>query len=397
MDDKTLKLDGSEPGFFGELLRETEAGEKLFSCIQCGTCVGSCPTARAWEVTPRQLVRLLQLGRKEEVLKPEVLYYCSQCYSCKSRCPMGIQLTDLLMEARRLAVREGKGPLEAQDALLKSVRNYDNPWMQPRQSRDRWAKRLRLKILPRDQAEVLYYPGCTAAYVAGAQPVAVATAELMQKMEVDFGILGKDEVCCGSTALRVGERDLYEDLARRNLEIFKKTGVSTIVTACSGCYGVIKHEYPKLEPLEAEVLHLSEFLLRMLEQGRLELPEIKMRVTYHDPCHLGRHGGVFDAPRRVLEAVPGLELVEMERIRENSLCCGAGGGVRTAHGSFAAELAQARLEEAAATGAEALVTCCPFCEANLGDASRSGYDMSADGISLEFGLPVYDLVELLNR
>jgi heterodisulfide reductase subunit D len=294
-------------------------------------------------------------------------------------------------------VREGKGPLEAQDALLKSVRNYDNPWMQPRQSRDRWAKRLRLKILPREKAEVLYYPGCTAAYVAGAQPVAVATAELMQKMEVDFGILGKDEVCCGSTALRVGERDLYEDLARRNIEIFKKTGVSTIVTACSGCYGVIKHEYPKLEALDMEVLHLSEFLLRMLEQGRLELPEIKMRVTYHDPCHLGRHGGVFDAPRRVLEAVPGLELVEMERIRENSLCCGAGGGVRTAHGSFAAELAQARLQEAAATGAEALVTCCPFCEANLGDASRSGYDVSADGISLEFGLPVYDLVELLNR
>ncbi len=382
--DRTLSLDGSEPGFFAELIEGTEAGQKIFSCLQCGTCTGSCPTARAWEVTPRQLLRLLQLGRREEVLRPEVLYYCSQCYSCKVRCPMGIQLTEVLMEARRLAVREGAGPLEAQAALIKSVRNYDNPWMQPRQARDRWARRLRLKTLPREKAEVLYYPGCTAAYVAAAQGVAVATAELLQESGVDFGILGREEVCCGSTALRVGERELYQELAARNLEAFNRSGASVIVTACAGCYGVIKHEYPKLGELRPEVLHVSELLLRLLEEGRLALPEISRRVTYHDPCHLGRHGGVFDQPRRILESVPGLELVEMERVRENSLCCGAGGGVRTAHGSFAAEMAGERLAEAAASGAELLVTCCPFCESNLGEASRS-----------TGGLPVLDLVELL--
>lgn len=378
MKDGILRLDGSEPGCFAELIEGTEAGAKLPSCLQCGTCTGSCPTAHAWDVTPRQLVRLLQLGRREEVLRPEVLYFCSQCYSCKVRCPMGIQLTEVLMEARRMAVREGAGPLEAQEALIKSVRNYDNPWMQPRQARDRWAKRLRLKILPREQAEVLYYPGCTAAYVASAQGVAVSSAELLLRCGVDFGILGREEACCGSTALRVGERGLYEELAARNMELFNRTGAEIIVTACAGCYGVLKHEYPKLGELRAEVLHLSELLLRLLEEGKLDLPEIERRVTYHDPCHLGRHGGVYDAPRRILKAIPGLELVEMERVRENSLCCGAGGGVRTAHGSFAAELAERRLAEAAATGAELLVTCCPFCEANLVG-----------------GLPVLDLVELL--
>jgi len=380
-----LRLDGSEPGFFAELLEGTEAGGRLLTCLQCGTCSASCPTARAWGVTPRQLVRLLQLGRQDEALRPEVLYYCSQCYSCKVRCPMGIQLTEVLMEVRRLAVREKAGPLEAHQALIGSVRNYDNPWMQPRQARDRWAKRLRLKVLPRERAEVLYYPGCTAAYVSSAQPVALAAAAVMQGSGVDFGILGRDEACCGSTALRVGERGLFEDLATRNLEMFNRSGASILVTACAGCYGIIRHEYPRLGSLDLEVLHLSELLLRLLEEGRLELPERRIKVTYHDPCHLGRHGGVFEAPRRVLSAFPGLELVEMERIRENSLCCGAGGGVRTAHGSLAAELAGERLREAASTGAEALITCCPFCESNLGDASR------ATG-----GLPVLDLVELLN-
>ncbi len=379
-----LRLDGSEPGFFRELLEETEAGSRLLSCLQCGSCAASCPTARAWEVTPRQLVRLLQLGRREEVLRPEVLYYCSQCYSCKVLCPMGIQLTEVLMEARRLAVREGAGPLEAHEALIKSVRNYDNPWMQPRQARDRWAKRLRLKTLPRERAEVLYYPGCTAAYVSSAQPVAQAAASLMLRSGVDFGILGREEACCGSTALRVGERGLFEELAARNLDMFNRCGASVLVTACAGCYGIIKHEYPRLGELRLEVLHLSELLLRLLEEGRMELPEVRMRVTYHDPCHLGRHAGVFEAPRRILRAVPGLELVEMERIRENSLCCGAGGGLRTAHGSLASELAGERLEEAVAAGAEAVVTCCPFCESNLGDASRA-----------RGGLPVLDLVELL--
>ncbi len=387
IENKTLIIAEEDLGYFARELEGRESVEKLFRCIQCGACSGSCPTARTWEVTPRQLVRMLQLGRKEELLRPEVLYYCSQCYSCKVRCPMQIQLTELLMDLRHLAVREGIGPLEEQKALVKSIYNYDNPWMQPRLARDRWAKRLRLKILPRERAEVLYYPGCTAAYVTSLQQVAANSARLLEHLGVDFGILGKEETCCGSTALRVGEKNLFEELASKNIESFNRSGVQTILTACAGCYGIMKYEYPKVAPLQAEVLHLSEFLCRSINEGRLELKALSMRVTYHDPCHLGRHGGVFDPPRDILKAIPGLELVEMERHRENSRCCGAGGGVRTAHLPLAQDLAAERLEEALETGAEALVTCCPFCENNLNDASKAR----------EYKLPIFDLVDLMAR
>ncbi len=382
---KVLKLDENEMDYFAGQLFNTEAGEKLLNCIQCGTCSGSCPTVKAWAITPRQVVRLLQLGKKEEILRPEVIYFCSQCYACKVRCPMGIRLTDVLIELRCIAVQKGLGPLEPQTALVKSVRNYENPWMQPRASRDRWAKKLRLDIIPRRKAEVLYYPGCTAAFVPSVQKVAVSTARLFQHLGVDFGILGRDERCCGSTALRVGEKELYREVALKNIRQFNECGVQTIVTACAGCFGVIKHEYPKLAPLQPEVLHLSEYLLRLCEEGRLRFPAFPLRVTYHDPCHLGRHGGVFDAPRRILSRIPELELLEMERIREHSRCCGAGGGVRTAHAPLAGELAASRIEEALHTGAEALVTCCPFCEQNLGEL------LNAAGGPMR----LYDLVELV--
>ncbi len=385
MNNKILKIDEQELDYFSQQLLKTEAGQKLLNCIQCGTCTGSCPTAKAWDITPRQVVRMLQLGKKEEILRPGVIYYCSQCYACKVRCPMGIKLTDVLIELRHIAVQNGLGPLEPQNALVKSVRNYDNPWMQPRAMRDRWAKKLRLQIIPKQKADVLYYPGCTAAFVPSVQKVAVATARLFQHLKIDFGILGKEEKCCASTALRVGEQELYEEMALKNIQQFNSIGVKTIVTACAGCFGVIKHEYPRLAELEPEVLHLSEYLLRLNEEGRLQFPRFPLKVTYHDPCHLGRHGGVFDAPRKVLNLIPGLELTEMERIGENSRCCGAGGGVRTAHALFAGELATARLEEAVSTGAEALVTCCPFCEQNLGDSLKP----------MGNPMKLYDLVELI--
>ncbi len=382
---KVINIDENQLDYFTAKLIKTEAGEKLFNCIQCGTCTASCPTAESWGITPRQVVRLLQLGKKEEILRPEVIYFCSQCYSCKVRCPMGVKLTDILIELRHIAVQNGAGPLEPQTALVKSVRNYDNPWMQPRAMRDRWAKKFRLKIIPKEKADLLYYPGCTAAFVPVVQRVAVSTVKLFQHLNVDFGILGKNEMCCSSTALRVGEKELYEEMALKNIEQFNSLGVSAIVTACAGCYGVIKYEYPKLAHLKPEVLHLSEYLLRLYEEGRLEFPEFPLKVTYHDPCHLGRHGGIFDAPREIMKLIPGLEFTEMDRIRENSRCCGAGGGVRTAHASYAGELAALRIEEAKNTGAQALVTCCPFCEQNLGDTLKA----------MGNPLKLYDLVELI--
>ncbi len=372
--------------FFDELVAGLEVGEKVRSCLQCGTCSASCPVSRYAEMGPREIVRLVLTGGADEILRPDVLYYCSACYSCAVRCPMGIRLTELVNLLRDVMVSRGEGPLAAQMELVKSVENYDNPWQMPRAQRDRWAKKLKskVKILPKQDAEALYYPGCTAAYLPNMQKVAAATAEVLTAGGVDFGIMGREEICCGSTAMRVGVRETFLAQAARNIEKLNGLGVGRIITACSGCYGIMKHEYPKVAPFDIEVLHVSEVLADLIAEGKLQPGPIERTVTYHDPCHLARHGGVVTPPRRVLEAIPGLTFVEMSRTGTNARCCGGGGGLRTGHTDTAVEIASSRQSEAMETRAEALVTCCPFCEMNLTDAVQQGG-----------GLPVVDLVELL--
>lgn len=372
--------------FFEEHLASTAAGEKARSCLQCGACTGSCPVARYTGYGPREILRMVLTGTGEEVLRPEVLYYCSACYSCSVRCPMGVRLTEIINVLRQVLVDRGEAPLPPQVELVKSVENYDNPWGMPRAQRDRWTRKLTVKpkVLPRQAAPVLYYPGCTAAYLPGVQRVALATAGVLRAAGVDFGIMGREEICCGSTAMRVGMRDLFERQAARNIEKLNSTGVETIVTACAGCYGVMKQEYPRVGDLEPEVLHVSELLARLIERGRLECGPVERVVTYHDPCHLARHGGVVSAPRLVLGAIPALELVEMPRTGADAGCCGGGGGLRTGHAEAAVEVAGLRQGEAARTGAERVVTSCPFCEMNL-----------SDGLAAGTGLPVVDLVELV--
>jgi heterodisulfide reductase subunit D len=216
------------------------------------------------------------------------------------------------------------------------------------------------------------------------QKVALATARVLGAAGVDFGILGREEICCGSTAMRVGMKDVFLTQAGRNIDKLNSLGVSAIITACAGCFGIMKHEYPKVAPFDIEVLHASEALDSLIRDGKLQPGRVERKVTYHDPCHLARHGGVVDAPRSVLAAIPGIEVVEMARIGTNSRCCGGGGGLRTGHTDTAVAIAGERQTEALETGAEALVTCCPFCEMNLTDAAAAGA-----------GLPVIDLVELV--
>ena len=210
--------------------------------------------------------------------------------------------------------------------------------------------------------------------VSDMQKVAVASATNLNAAGVDWGVLGMDEVCCGSTMLRIGERRGFEKYRDRNLEIFNKLiaerGVKKIVTACAGCYSVLKEEYS--EHLDCEIYHIVEFLDQLITDGRLKpKKKIEMDVTYHDPCHLGRYCGVYEAPRNILKAIPGINLMEMERIKEDSFCCGAGGGAKTAFPDFALHAAGKRLEEAKeTTGCTNVVSACPFCEQNIGDASK---------------------------
>ena len=301
------------------------------------------------------------------------LYECSTCGQCHIVCPAKIDTVNLWEDIRRLIVRAGYGPLESQKALVKSVKSYDNPWQQPRAGRTKWARRAKkeglIADLPKEmkktKAKVLLFLGCTAAYDINVLQVAVSTINILETLGIDYGVFGKDEKCCGSVMLRMGDPE-FERIATDNIKMFHEAGFQTLISSCAGCFKTIKEDYPKVGNLNFEVLHTVEFLRRLYEDGKLKFKTpVEKKITYHDPCHLGRASGVYDDPRFIMEAIPGLELIEMPRNREYSRCCGAGGGLKSGYPDIQNKMAQRRVQEAEETGAEELVSACPFCYQGL--------------------------------
>jgi len=335
----------------------------------------------------------------EEMLN--VIYRCTTCGACDISCKYSRDLEPLevIHTLRATCVRDGVAPLPAHRPILDSMRNYDNVWMQPRKKKEGWFRKLELKRAKEHPVDTLYFVGCTYALRPELAHVPRTTAEIFAAAGVDFGILGEEEICCGSPAYTIGDEELFTEVARRNIEALNSLGVRRVVTSCAGCYGVLKTKYPLVAQLNFEVMSVTQLLAELVDQGRLPMRNsINRRVTYHDPCHLGRqsetykpwHGrerkvlnhlviqdppkefnrgthGIYEAPRRVLQAIPGLELSEMERNREFSFCCGSGGGAKTAFPELALSTAIERVREAECTGAEILATACPWCEANLAD------------------------------
>ena len=301
------------------------------------------------------------------------LYECSTCGQCHIVCPAKIDTVNLWEDIRRLIVRADYGPLDSQKALVKSVKSYDNPWQQPRAGRTKWARRAKkdglIADLPKEMkktgGKVLLFLGCTAAYDINVMQVAVSTINILEQLGIEYGVFGKDEKCCGSVMLRMGDPE-FERIAADNIKMFNETGFQTLISSCSGCFKTIKEDYPKVGKLNFEVLHTVEFLRRLYEEGKLKFKTpVNKKVTYHDPCHLGRASGVYDDPRFIMEAIPGLELIEMPRNREYSRCCGAGGGLKSGYPDIQNKMAQRRVREAEETGAQELVSACPFCYQGL--------------------------------
>jgi Fe-S oxidoreductase len=204
-----------------------------------------------------------------------------------------------------------------------------------------------------------------------AKNIAKSTIELLKRGGVEFDLLGEDEWCCGSVMLRTGNSDVADELREHNVEAFKKSGTDMVITSCSGCFKTLSQDYEKeTGSLDFEVKHFLEVLRELVEQGKLKFSETKMKVTYHDPCHLGRHSGMYDIPRDILKSIPGLEFVEMPKNRENARCCGAGGGVRAGYRELSDKMADTRIEEAVGTGAEVLTSACPFCTFALREAAE---------------------------
>jgi Fe-S oxidoreductase len=205
------------------------------------------------------------------------------------------------------------------------------------------------------------------------QNIAKTTIALLKKLNVNFTMLGAEEWCCGSVMLRSGNSEVAKKMIEHNVKAIKDLGADTVVTSCAGCYRTIKQDYPKfVDDLGFKVLHTPEFLLKYIEDGKIEftgMPE-PLKVTYHDPCHLGRHMNIYDPPRKVLQAIPNLKLVEMSRTRENARCCGSGGGVASAYKELANDMADTRLKDALDTNAKILTSACPFCTYALKSAAE---------------------------
>ena len=380
-----------------------------YACAVCGRCTDSCP-AHITEKTlsPMHIVENLKehlletgpgiaMGRDDQESKPllgrwvqqEAIWDCLTCGACVQECPVGVEHIDTIVDVRRhLVMEQASMPETAKNALL-SMEQRGHPWRGTTYTRTDWAEGLDVRTLAdHPDAKVLFWVGCTAALEQRSQAVARSMVSVLNRAGVDFAILGAEETCTGDPARRMGNEYLYQTLARQNIETLDRYDVKKVVTICPHCFNTMKNEYPHLGG-EYEVMHYSEFVSELIDEGKIRpVATIEATVAYHDSCYLGRHNGVYDAPRKIARAIPGLTLVEMERSRERGFCCGAGGGHMWLEESRGPRVNHARTEQFLETGADTVGVSCPFCLQMFVE----GIDSVADD-----GQQARDLLEILDE
>ncbi len=407
--------------------------DDMMSCVRCSSCkwipfnqmkskrfAKNCPSIcrydfHSYSGSGRVNMALSLLEGRSELTETvaDVIYSCQMCGACDTHCKVYrevIDINDVLLELRAKCVEEGELIIDHM-AVMDALKREDNMLGEPKAERGEWADGLDLVDINTSTADVMFHAGCRFSYDRELWGALRGSVRLLREAGLEVGVAGAEESCCGGRAFELGyrgeARNYFEDMLAR----VKSSGASMLVTPCSDGYAAFKYLYPMTGVrLPVEVLHVSQVFSRLVATGRLRPRErVDLEVTWHDPCHLGRMGepflgtwtgdkrdrlrsmsrtgrrGVYDAPREVLGSIPGVRLREMERIRQYSWCCGAGGGVIDAYPEYALWTAVERLEEAEATGAEALVSACPWCERMFLDAARES------GSRLE----ILDLGELL--
>jgi len=367
---------------------KANGGDAFKSCFQCGLCDVVCPWNRVRIFSMRKIVREAAFGMTD--IESEDIWRCTTCGRCPQQCPRDVKQIESGVALRRIATEYGVFPTAARPirAVRGSLMGEGNPMNEARKNRANWAEGLSVKTFT-EGMEILYFPGCYLCYDPRLKKVARATAEILNRAGVDFGILGAKENCCGESIRKTGDEEVFKRLAKENIKTFIDHGVKKILVSSPHCYHTFKNEYPEFR-VNFEVVHISQYLSELIHKGALELKkEYAKKVTYHDPCYMGRHNGIYDEPREVLKSVPGLDLIEMPESRVDSLCCGGGGGriwMETLKGERFSDF---RLEQAIAVGAEVLVTSCPYCIANFED-SRSTIGV-ADNIVIK------DITEIIQE
>jgi heterodisulfide reductase subunit D len=341
--------------------------EEVAKCNRCGFCLPNCPVYRVEateSASPRgrnAITRAVIEGRLPLSIDTEAsIFSCLGCGACTQVCLSGVATKDLIFRDRECQVGEGLYPKIA-DRVAAFLEEEHNISDDANAERGEW--RELLKDLPEDafekeHADVIFFVGCVASFFPMAQKIPANMVRIMEKGGVDFTILGGEEWCCGFPLIGAGMPDKMKQLMDHNLEKVREVGARAIVFTCPSCYHTWKHVY---RPEDVELYHASQMLARMIQDGRIRLGETKGTVTYHDPCDLGRNSGVFEEPREVIRAIPGLRFVELANNRQLSVCCGGGGNVEMVNPELSGKIAQMKLNEIAATGADTVVSACQQC------------------------------------
>lgn len=370
-----------------DIIKEN-GGDSFKLCYQCGKCDVVCPWNQVRNFSMRKLVRGATFGMSE--IEGEDIWLCTTCGKCSKVCPRDVKQVEAGIALRRIANEYGVYPPSADPirSIRSSLNGEGNPFMEDRSKRGDWAEGHSVKEFTEDM-EILYYPGCYLSYDPRLKKVAAATANILNKAGVNFGILGSKENCCGESIRKAGDEKLFKHLAKENIKTFIDNGVKKILVSSPHCYHTFKNEYPEFQ-VHFEVVHMAQYILELINEGRLELTkDYAKKVTYHDPCYMGRHNGIYDEPRNVLQKISALELTEMSDSKENSLCCGGGGGRIWMDTQKGERFSDIRLEQAIETKADVLVTTCPYCIVNFEDSLLSSKDSEA--------IKIKDITEIIQE
>ncbi|MCZ6625158.1 MAG: (Fe-S)-binding protein [Deltaproteobacteria bacterium] len=388
----------------------------MYSCTECGRCSAVCPaTASGKALAPRQLLLDLrdylysqekEINREksqdkdgngaganivgENLIHDDVLWACTTCRACEEACPVLIEFVDKIVDMRRYLIQEeARFPSEL-NRTFKGMETQSNPWGIGQENRDAWAEGLEVPRLPEHpNVEYLYYVGCAGSFDDRNKKSTLALVKILKKAGVDFAILGKDELCNGETARRIGNEYLFQTMARSLIDILEKYGVKKILTNCPHCFNTLRNEYPQLGG-KYEVSHAAEFVHRLIREGKITLEqELPRKVTYHDSCYYGRYNQIYDAPREVIQGIRGAQLQEMKQCRHDAMCCGAGGGWMWMEEPKDKRVNHIRVQQALETDPDIIAVSCPYCMTMMEDGLKAkGMDEKVKAM---------DVMELVER
>jgi Fe-S oxidoreductase/nitrate reductase gamma subunit len=381
------------------------------ACTRCGRCQDNCPAYLSEKpLSPKKVIQDLknllvlqgripsQKGNPEDqnqpiasnVITEDELWACTTCGACQEACPVFVEVVDKVVDLRRyLVLMESKFAPEVKLFFKNMETNY-NPWTIGFATRGDWAKDLKVKILAEDSdVEFLLWIGCAGSFDERNKKVSRSLVNLLEKAQVDFGILGAEEMCCGETVRRMGNEYLAQILMQQQIELFNKYGIKKIITYCPHCFNTFKNEYPQFGA-NYEVFHHTEFIWDLIEKKKLKLnTSVEMSVAYHDSCYLGRYNNIYDAPRKLLNSIEDTKLLEMNRRKDRSFCCGAGGGRMWMEETLGKRINQMRVDQAIQTDAAVLATACPYCLTMLGDGIK---EKGAEQL-----IAAFDVAELVEK